>query len=335
MAEDYRPFGLAVPNYSQLGIPGPYFGDSVWKHLQGIDAERGFEYIPITIVLFPDGSEKPVIEENCRNKEVYVIHSFHAEPARHVMIGGQICNNLVRSDAKSDGIYLVELFNPYFRQDARATREPITAKMVADIYQSQGMEGLLTADPHSKQLAGFFRKFEPLPMSRRLAEYVRDKFDLSNAVVVSPDQGGYDRAERFANLLNLPLAAIHKKRLNGHTVKIQDVLGDVDGKDVFIRDDIVATGGTNIEAAEELRKRGARKIHSIGTHLGLYGEARKNLRDAEIYVIGTNSLRQEPDDYVHIVDISDIIAKVIYTKSRSGSLRRFFGERMGARAATT
>ncbi|MEM7813408.1 MAG: ribose-phosphate diphosphokinase [Candidatus Aenigmatarchaeota archaeon] len=321
-----KPYGLAVPDYSELGIDPPYFGDAVWARLKELDAEGTFEYIPMKVVPFPDGAEKVVVQSSCRDKVVYAVHSWYVEPPRHVVVGAEICDALMRSDASK--VYMIELFNTYYRQDAQAGREPITARLVAEIYHGAGMAGLFTADPHSKQLAGFFRNMQPLPMSGKLAERVKARYDTSNAVVVAPDHGGYTRAEHFANLLDLPLAVLHKERRGTDSVKVKSLLGDVSGKDVFLRDDIISTGSTNIEAAKELRARGARSVYAVATHLALSGDARRRLREHGIHVIGTNTIPRKFSDeeklYFDVADVSDLIANVIYAKSKGGSISHFF-----------
>jgi ribose-phosphate pyrophosphokinase len=323
-----KPLGLAVPNYSLLKIPSPYFGDLVWSHLQELDKAGEFEYIPIEVIPFSDGSEKNIIKENCRDKVVYVMHTLYVQPARHVMLAAQIFDNLRRSDATEGGIHCIELYNPYFSQDSRADREPITAKIVADLYKDSGLNCLFVADPHFKQLSALFKKLEALPMSATLARHIKDNYDISNAVVSPADDGAYGRASRFATILGIQLVPIHKERIDEETVVIRDILGDVKGKDVFLRDDVIRKGTSLKEAEEALRQRGARKIYAVETHLGLYEDAIEMLRDHDIHVIGTNSIphdfTEEERKFIDVVDISHDIADVIYTKSQKGSLRTFF-----------
>lgn len=326
---DFKPFGLAVPNYRALGIPGPYFGDMVWEHLKTLDTNKLFEYVPVRLIGFPDRGENVKIDENVRNKDIYVIHSLYVIPAQHVMIGAETCDALIRSDAAR--VQLVELFNPYFRQDTRNDREPVTARLVAEFYKIAGMDMEYTADPHSKQLTGMFQKLEPLPMTRRLTKRVREAYDTSKAVVGASDAGSVERAERFANALGLPLVYIHKRRIDERTVMVERVVGDVDDKDVFLRDDIISTGGTTITDARALRDLGAKKVYNVATHLELCENAKENLRSNDIRVIGTNSvpvfLTNEEKKYVDVVDISDIIGDVVFKKAMGGSLRKFFSER--------
>jgi ribose-phosphate pyrophosphokinase len=335
-------FGLAVPDYSDFygkapyfedqKLMPPYFGDLVWNHLKELDIYKEFAYIPIKIIRFPDKSEKNEALENCRNRDIFLIHSLYTIPAQHVFIGAEIIQNLIKSDANR--VYNFENYNPYYRQEKRKKREPITARLVADLYKAAGMDTIYTCDPHADAIAGFFTKFEPLPMSRRLAQATEKFWNVSNAVIVSPDQGGYNRAENFANYLKLPLATIHKERINGEEVVIKDILGDVRGKDAIIRDDVISTGTTTLKDAEALlsSKYGAKSVRAVVTHLGLYNEATQKLKRKGIEVIGTNSipivLSEEEKKDVHVVDISDIIAHVIYEKSRpNGSLSKFFDEK--------
>lgn len=325
---DFKPFGLAVPKYEKLGIPGPYFGDAVWEHLQKLDEHGLFQYIPIKVNPFPDGAEKVIVNENVRDKVVYVVHLLYTLPARHVLLGAQFCDSIVRSDSAE--VHLFDLFNPYFRQEKRRDREPITAALVAILYHASGMEALYTVDPHTPAVAGFFKKLEPLPMTRRLAKRVMQAYDLSNAVVASADGGGEDRAGSFASLLGLPLINIHKERVDGSNTRVKDVLGDVKGKNVFLRDDIVSTAGTTVTDANALRERGARRIYNVATHLELCGPAMQRLMEHDVHVIGTNTIPKTLSDeemrYVDVVPVEDIIAKVIYTKATGGSLRGFFSE---------
>src|SRR3989344_3838728 len=120
-----KPSGLVVPHYEQLGIPGPYFGDKVWEHLDYLQAMNihgpKFENIPVVVNPFPDNAEKTLLQQNVRERDVYVMHSLYTVPGRHVMIGAEIFDDLVRSDANR--IYNFEPYNPYFRQDARQDRE--------------------------------------------------------------------------------------------------------------------------------------------------------------------------------------------------------------------
>ena len=322
-----RPFALAVPSYERLGIAGPYFGDCVWKAL--IAHSREFAYVPVEVSPFPDGSQKVRVGENVRGKTVYVIHSLYAAPSDHVMIGGQIIDALKRSDSAE--VYLIDLYNPYFRQDSRWGREPVTARLVGDWYDRAGADGIFTADPHSKQLVGFSRKLEGLPMSVVIAAYIKKsgRYDLGRAVVAAPDEGGFKRAEEFANALGLPLIAVHKQR-GGDGVAVKAVIGDPDGKDVFIRDDIIGTGATIVESSRALKERGARDVYACTTHLGLYGDCLDSLAAEGIPVIGTNTAPVSiPDVHrarVDLIDISPLVAEIIVRKSKGQSISRYFEE---------
>lgn len=325
-----KPFGLAVPDYSELGIKGPYFGDLVWNHLK---EDGDFEYVPIRVEPFPDGSEKVTVGANVRERCIYFVHSLYAPPARHVMIGAEALDDLYRSEARR--VIMIEPYNPYNRQDKRLKREPISAKLVAHLYEgpdNKWLDGMYVIDPHFAQLPGFYNRLEPLPMTGIFGRHLRShtEYDLSNAVAVSPDAGAVKNTEAFASNLGLPIAIFDKRRLSGTEVEVKTVVGDVRGRDCYIRDDVVSTGGTVVETAQALRERGARRIYVCGTHLGLYGNAKEKLRDAGVYVVGTNSVPHEFSDedmkYIDMIDTSPFIAAVIREKSRGGSLSRFFDE---------
>ncbi|MBI5061690.1 MAG: ribose-phosphate pyrophosphokinase [Candidatus Aenigmarchaeota archaeon] len=321
-----KPFGLVVPDYRKLGIEGPYIGDSVWKELERLDG--GFDYVPASIIPFSDGSEKVVAAESVRGKEAYAIHSLYLEPSKHTLIGAQICDMLRRADAKE--VILMDCYNPYFRQDYRTSREPLTARIVANLYHGHGANTVFTCDPHSPQLDLAFEKLESLRISGHLAKYFQERYDTSNCMVSPPDEGGYKRASRFAKALGLPLAVLRKERYATDKVRIEKAFCDVEGKDVIIRDDILGTGGTIIEAVKALRDGGANKIYACVTHLGLYGDAKKMLAENDIMVIGTNTIPQTfsrgEERYFDIFDISGIIAEVIYRRANGLSINEFFRE---------
>ncbi len=323
-----KPFGIGVPDYSRLGILKPYFGDAVWEYLKQIDKHGFFEYIPIEVIPFPDTAEKCLVGENVREKDVVVVHSLYTPAGRHTMLGAQFADALMRSDART--VHLFDLFNPYFTQDTRKDRESITAALVASLYHASGVNTVYTADPHSKHLSGFFKKMEPLPMSRRLAKCVREKYDISNAVVASADTGSTERSETFANILDLPMVRVRKRRVDEKTVVVEEIVGDYKNKDVFLRDDVIRTGNTTSEDAKVLRAGGARRIVNVATHLELCGNAKERLYAEGVEIVGTNSVPVNvcplDEGRMTVVDVSDIIAKVIYRKCMRGSLREFFSE---------
>lgn len=324
------PIAIVVLDYSNLRIPGPYFGDRVWEHLSQLDGKM-FEYIPARVVPFPDGSEKVVIEGSVRGKDVYVIHSLHAEPAQHVMLAAETADALKRSD--SGEVCLFDLYNPYFRQDARRDREPITAGLIANLYEK--VDIVFTVEGHFKQLAGLFGKLESLPMAGVLARYMGTRpkiYDLSNAVVIAPDPGGVQRAERFANILGVNLAYVHKTRVDGRRVDIIDTIGRV-GRNAYIYDDIIATGGTTVGTANALKDRGASTVHAVAAHLGLYENAKERLREAGIRVLGTNTIPgrvtdADLTDGFDVVDIAPLVADVISHRAMGRSISRYFSERV-------
>ena len=316
---------IVIPDYSEYGIPGPYFGDRVFDELERYTQKA--EKVSVKINRFPDTSEKADIVENVRDRNLYFIHSLYMPTAaQHVVTAVQMLDAARRSRSSSNAV--VELFNPYHRQDSRWGREPVSARLIADLYVESGMDYYITTDPHSKQIVGFYPAAEPLPMSAPLARHFRNNYELGNAVVAPPDRGAYATAEQFANLLGLGFAVLHKDRKGVEDVRIKDLLGDVARKDVIILDDVISTATTTVTAANYLRERGAKKIYACATHLVLCNNARQKLLDADVHVVGTNTIphqfTEEEKRHFDVLDVSPLIAHVIDLDYRGESISRFF-----------
>ncbi len=317
---------IAVPDYSEYGIKGPYFGDMVFDALQRYTGK--VEKINVRIKRFPGGSQKVRLEENVRGRDIYLIHTQYVDPNIEFMLALQTLDAAYRSVCHV--FKIVELYNDFFRQDSRWGREPVTARIIADCYHLYHMRSLFTAQPHSKQLVGFFHAAEPLPMAFHLAKYVGNRYDLSNTVVMPPDAGAYDTAEEFASILKLPMAVVPKKdRQNSEKVDIRELLGDVEGRDVLVYDDVIGSGGTIEEATAIAKSRKARSVKACATHLGLYNSARERILKAGVEkVMGTNTYPQqfseEEKDIYDIFDMAPLIAHAIFLDYNEDSISRFF-----------
>jgi len=319
---------IGIPDYSEYEIKPPYFGDMVYNALK--ERTGRAEKITIKLKPFSDTSEKVVIEDHIEGRDLFIVQPFYPPAARHLGLTAEMLDAARRTNSPHGSTRLVELFNPYNRQDSMWGREPVTARLVADIYQAAGMQSLITADLHAKQTVGFYTvPVKPLPLSVPLARYFRDKyeFDRRKTVVASPDAGGYANAEFFANLLGLDMVAFHKKRINDKEVVIE-VLGDVQGKDVLLRDDQIGTGTTIVAAANAARAKDARKVYAVASHLVLSGNARQSLMDADIKVIGTNSIPQMFTDeelkHFDVFDVAPLTAEVIDLAYRDESISKYF-----------
>ncbi len=336
-----NPFILAVPDYSNMDSigRGKYLGDMIHQKLERY---ASFDKVYIQAEPFADGSEKVETQENVRRSEIYLVSPMHTNGSQHVMINSEMLTELKRS--RSSAITLLETYNPYFSQDKRKTREPVTARDVLDTYEEKGSDYILTFDPHSETLvmaSSHNCPLEALPLSGNLAVAFRKLYELDNCVVASPDVGGYPRAELFANLLGLPLIGVRKVRYGKDKTKALEIIGDikqhVEGKDIIFRDDVLRTAGSLETAAQLVKKYGAKSVRACLTHFDPSGEAYKRLYDNDIGILVTNTVppikkpavkahKNFAEQNIKVLDISDTAAQIIAKESSGGSLRGFFDE---------
>ncbi|CAN0080643.1 unnamed protein product [Phaeothamnion confervicola] len=223
---------------------------------------------------FNNGESRVQIDENVRGAEVFVIQPTCGNVNESLMELLIMCDALHRSSAKT--ITAVVPYYGYARQEKKtAGREPITAKLVANLMTVAGCDRVITVDLHAAAIQGFF----DIPVDNLMAlpiltEYFQRKgFDSNNLVVASPDAGGVNRARAFAERLNAGLAIIFKRRPEPDKAEVIDVVGDVKGKTVIVVDDIISTGRTLINGVEQLLARGATQCYAAATHAILASEA--------------------------------------------------------------
>src|SRR5690554_1272448 len=262
------------------------------------------------IIKFADGELNMNISETVRGHDVFVVQTTSKPVNEHYMELLIMIDALKRASAKT--INVIMPYYGYSRQDRKAlSRQPISAKLVADLLETAGASRMVSMDLHAAQIQGFYNipidNFEALPL---LVQYFK-KQKLEDVVVVSPDHGGTTRARKFALYFNAPIAIIDKRRPKPNVAEVMNIIGDVDGKNAIIVDDIVDTAGTIAVAAEALKKAGAKDIYLVATHPVLSGEAVKRINDSPITkFITTNSIRlPEEKKSDKIVQLS--IAKII------------------------
>lgn len=327
----YRRTAIAIPRYNDNDIEN--IGDHVFGNLEEHHPGK-FEKIDLRVKTAGDGSEEILTDDNMRDRDVYIIHPLVADPAKHVLIAQEISDNLYRSDAHK--VFLFDLYNPYYSYDQRKKKQSLNARVVADNYASSNIKRVFTFEPHSQMLVLAFSvdcPLEPLPMQLHLAEHFRQRYDLSNITVCSPDIGGYKRAEVFADLLQVPLIGLRKIR----SVEKSDattplgIVGDiknVKGKMILFRDDVIRSAGSIIGAMRLLDDAGAAGYYVVVTHLSLCGEARQRIKDNKITVIGTNTIPQEFDEseekIYSIFDVSPLTSEIIYRRSDALSIGKYF-----------
>jgi ribose-phosphate pyrophosphokinase len=231
---------------------------------------------------FSDGESFVEIGENVRGVDAFVIQPTGSPVNDNVMELLIMCDALRRASAGS--ITAVMPYYGYGRQDRKvAPRTPITSKLVADLIQAAGVTRVVAVDLHAGQIQGFFNiPFDHLyAMPVFLEDYLRRKFD-SSAVFVSPDAGGVERARAYSKRLNASLAIIDKRRERANVSEVMHLIGDVDGKDCIIIDDMIDTAGTLAGAAHALVKEGARKVVACATHGVFSGPAIQRINDSPL-----------------------------------------------------
>ena len=243
------------------------------------------------VLHFADGEINVQINETVRGHNIFVVQPTSAPVNDHLMELLIMCDALKRASAKS--INLVIPYYGYSRQDRKArSRQPISAKLVADLLQVAGADRVITMDIHAAQEQGFFDipvdNFMGLPI---LSNYVMDKH-LDNLVVVSPDHGGTTRAREFAKVLDTTIAIIDKRRPEPNKAEVMNIIGDVKGKTCLLLDDMCDTCGTLTIGAEALMKAGATEVYAACTHGVLSGPAIERIQNSCIKeLIITNTIK--------------------------------------------
>lgn len=249
-------------------------------------AEEICEYLnvapgKVTAYNFSDGEIFCQIKENVRGSDVFVVQPT-CQPVNENLVELLIMLDAFKRSSASRVTAVVPYYG-YARQDKKdQPRVPITSKLVADLLSRAGADRLLTMDLHAAQIQGFF----DIPVDHLFAapvvlDAIRE-LDVPNLMIVSPDAGGVERARAIAKRLNAGLAIVDKRRVSPNEAEVLHVIGDVDGRDVLILDDIIDTAGTLIHTVEALRSHGARRVFAVGVHGVLSGPALERLESSEI-----------------------------------------------------
>lgn len=270
-----------------------------------------FLQIPLSlssINIFPDSEIIVEVNSQARGKDCFVVQSISPPTNDSLMEILIFIDCLKRASAKT--ITAVIPYYGYARQDRKDKgRTPITAKLIADMLSTAGANRVLTLDLHAKQIEGFFNI--PVDHLTAVPVFVRKlkQEDLGNYIVLSPDVGNVKTASRYADELGLDISIVHKKRLNGEQVEAEQIIGDVEGKDILMFDDMISTAGTICSAAKLAVKKGAKNIRAFATHGLFVGQAFERLKDSPINEITvTNSILLSDKD---IVKSSNLNIKVL------------------------
>ena len=319
--------GISTPNQKKLLL---FSGRSHPELTDEIAGCLGVEPTPTTLYDFANGEIFVRFLESVRGCDAFVLQSHTAPINQWIMEHLIMVDALKRASAKR--ITVVAPFFGYARQDKKSRgREPISARLMADLFLTAGADRIMAVDLHTAQIQGFFDgpvdHLFALPI---LANYIEDRLDVSRVTVVAPDAGRVRVCERWTDRLGSPLAIIHKRRDPdvANQVKVLEVVGQVEGRTCVIVDDMVDTGATIVNAAEALFEQGAAQVIVTATHGVLSGPAvdlLKNSRISEVIVSNTLPISNEKRfDKLTVLSIAPLIARAISEVFSDGSVTSLF-----------
>ena len=277
---------------------------------------------------FNNGEIQVMINESVRGKDIFIV-----QPTCGPIVNDNVMELLIMADAfkraSANHITAVIPYYGYARQDRKARgREPITAKLMADLLETAGITRVVTIDLHAAQIQGFFNiPFDHMPGGPLLAEYIKEK-KLDNMVVVSPDLGGVSRARGFAEMLSAPMAIIDKRRPEPGVAEVMNLIGNVEGKNCIMVDDMVDTAGSLTEGARALKKFGANEIYACCTHPILTDPALSRIAQSDITeLVVTNTIPLAPSKKhpkIKVLSIAPILAETILRIYNDWSVSQLF-----------
>jgi ribose-phosphate pyrophosphokinase len=278
---------------------------------------------------FSNGEIRVDINESVRGADCFVIQPG-VNPVNENLMELLIIGDALRR-ASARRVTAVVPHYAYARQDRKARgREPITAKLVANLITTAGFRRLLTVDLHAAQIQGFFDvPVDHLQAGPLIAEYFKKKA-LSNAVVVSPDSGGVPRARDLAERLGVGLAIIDKRRPEPNVAEVMNIIGDIRGKQCIMIDDLIDTAGTIVAGAKALMDFGATEVYAACTHPVFSGAAYERLAGSQFKeIVVTDTIPTDTTllgDRLHVVSMSSLLAKAIIRIHEDLSVSKIFDE---------
>lgn len=298
----------------------PDLAKEIAKHI-GINLGKS------SVQQFSDGEIQINIEESIRGCEVYVIQSTSNPVNKHLMELLIMIDALKRASAKTINIVLP--YYGYARQDRKArAREPITAKLVANLLETAGATRVISIDLHAPQIQGFF----DIPVDQLLgvpilSDYFSTK-NLEDIVVVSPDHGGVTRARKMADRLKSPIAIIDKRRPRPNVAEVMNIVGKIQGKTAILIDDIIDTAGTITLAANALMENGAKTVYACCTHPVLSGPAMERIESSAIHeLVVTNTIplpEEKKIDKITQLSVAPLLGEAIIRVHEKLSVSKLF-----------
>ena len=291
-----------------------FSGNSNPELAQKIASQLGVELGDAVVTRFSDGEISVNINESVRGVDAFIIQSTCSPVNRHLMEMLIMIDAFKRASAGR--ITAVIPYYGYARQDRKAkARDPITAKLVANLLTAAGADRILTMDLHANQIQGYFDiPVDHLLGGRILMEHF-ENMNIEDLVVVSPDHGSVARARTFAQYLDSPIAIVDKRRPKDNVSEVMNIIGDVRDKNLIILDDMIDTAGTLCNAAEALKKFGAKNIYACCTHPVLSGPAIERIQNSElteVIVLDTIPLPEEKRiEKIKILSTAPLFASAI------------------------
>jgi ribose-phosphate pyrophosphokinase len=300
------------------GTANPEFSKKVAKHLSLPLSEA-------TIKRFSDGEISVQISESVRGKDVFIIQPTCA-PANVNLMELLILTDALRRSSASSITAIIPYFG-YARQDRKAApRVPITAKLVANMMETAGIDRVVTIDLHAGQIQGFFDiPVDNLYGSIIFLDYIKNK-GLKNPIIASPDIGGVARARSFAKKLDVDIVIVDKRREKANESEVMNIIGDVEGKDVILVDDMIDTAGTIVKAAKVLKEKGATSVMACCTHPVLSGPAYDRINEGELdELLVTDSIPlTQKCNKIKVLSMAPIFAEVIRRVYHNESVNGLF-----------
>ena len=308
-----------------------FSGNSNRKLAEEVARNLGISIGKASVKTFSDGEISVEIEENVRGQNVFIIQPL-CDP-----VNNNLMELLIMADAlKRSSVERISVVLPYFgysRQDrrVRSARVPITAKVVANMLTSMGVDRLLTIDLHADQIQGFF----DIPVDNVYATplFLADihKQNYENMIVVSPDVGGVVRARALAKQLNCDLAIVDKRRPEANVSEVMQIIGEIEDKCCIIVDDICDTAGTLCHAADALKDKGASSVYAYITHPIFSGKADKNIANSTIDgIIVTDTIplssKIEKIDKIRQISVAEMLAETLRRINNKESVSSLFIE---------
>ena len=296
---------------------------------KNISKQLKLKLVNTNIKSFADGEIYVEINENIRGNSVFVVQST-STPANDNLMELLLCIDALRRSSAKNITAVIPYFG-YARQDRKVVpRTSISAKLVSNLITNAGANRVVTVDLHAGQIQGFFDiPVDNLFTTPLFARYIKKKLKSNNLICVSPDVGGVQRTRGLATKINADLAIIDKRRPQHGKSKVMNIIGNVKNKDCIIDDDIIDSGGTIVNAAEELIKKGAKSVNVFVTHAVLSGEAINKIKTSKIkklVITDTidNTKRIKNINKIQVLSIASLMAEAIKRISNSTSVSSLF-----------